>query len=219
MVAISGRAIRIRYDGATVLGARADSFTVAVTSPDATDKDSNGWAEQLDVPATRTVTAEVSGYLKSDLIADGAGSVTLEDCEAIISGIGRAEGVAFLTNITPTAAHDGTTEYSMTLQFSAPVGWLFAARFITQPSIAGTPEDGEVLTLTPGTVVSNPASTPAYQWQEDDGTGYEDIVGETALALTLGAGQEGNTIRCRQTETNSEGATVAFSNEIGPITA
>lgn len=219
MSAISGRSIRIKIDGSTVMGARTDSLTVTINSVDDTDKEDDGWQSSLDIPASRTVTAEVSGYIKSDLVAGAVGTLAIDACECVILGYGRVDGTAILTNLAHSGGHDGTADFTATLNFTGPAQWKFPPAFTSNPTIAGATTEGATITVTPGTVSASPAATMAYQWQEDDGAEFVDITGETSLTFTTGAGQVGNNIRCRQRATNTEGVTDAFSNTLGPITA
>lgn len=85
--------------------------------------------------------------------------------------------------------------------------------------IAGDPVEDETLTVTPGTVTGYPVPTRSYQWQADDGGGWDDIVGETDTTLVLTSAEVGSDIRCIETATNTEGSDTSTSNELGPVEA
>jgi hypothetical protein len=74
------------------------------------------------------------------------------------------------------------------------------------PTIAGTAEQGQALTVTQGTW-SN-ASTVADQWQDCDSAGNNcaNIAGATGSSYTLATSDVGHTIRVLETATNSNGS-------------
>ena len=78
------------------------------------------------------------------------------------------------------------------------------------PGIAGTAK--RTLTLTASAGTWTPAgATFAYQWQRDEGDGFEDIAGATAASYVLVTADVDATIRVVVTATNVDGSTTAAS--------
>jgi hypothetical protein len=78
----------------------------------------------------------------------------------------------------------------------------------TAPVISGATNLGSVLTCAPGTWTGSP--TLAYQWLRDGA----NIAGATGLTRTILATDQGTTLSCRETGTNSAGNASATSNGI-----
>jgi hypothetical protein len=82
------------------------------------------------------------------------------------------------------------------------------------PVISGTPTIARVsdtFTVTPTSTAGRPVPTRTYQWHRDG----SPISGETGVTYEYTSpDDEGTTITCAQTETNSEGADTATSNGI-----
>jgi hypothetical protein len=78
----------------------------------------------------------------------------------------------------------------------------------TPPSIAGNTNLGSTLTCTPGVWTGSP--TLAYQWLRDGA----NIAGATNLTRIILAADQGTTLSCRETGTNSAGNASATSNGI-----
>lgn len=83
----------------------------------------------------------------------------------------------------------------------------------------GTPETGEVVTCSTGTWDGIPGPTFTHQWQRDSGSGFVDVSGATAADYTLVGDDEGTTLRCVVTATNSQGSDIANSGTISPTAA
>lgn len=75
-------------------------------------------------------------------------------------------------------------------------------------SPSGTQDTGTLLTATTGTWTGNPTPTYAYQWLR----GGTNISGATSSTYTLQVADEGQTITCRVTGTNSEGSANATTS-------
>jgi hypothetical protein len=89
------------------------------------------------------------------------------------------------------------------------------------PSVSGTPRDGETLTADPGRWTSTEPITVAFQWRrcDADGTGCADIAAATDPTYRATATDIGHTIRVAVTATNSGGsgaATSARTDTIAP---
>lgn len=81
-----------------------------------------------------------------------------------------------------------------------------------KPTITGTLEVGEVLTVVPGTWTPTQTSF-AYAWYRDGA----QIIGADAATYTLTSDDEGSIIRVRVTGINASGSYTVVSGEYGPI--
>jgi hypothetical protein len=83
-------------------------------------------------------------------------------------------------------------------------------RNVGAPGVAGTAK--RTLTLTASAGTWTPAgATFAYQWQRDEGDGFEDITNATAVSYVLATADVDATIRVEVTATNVDGSTAAVS--------
>lgn len=102
---------------------------------------------------------------------------------------------------------------TVTLTASVPVT-TSAPSNTAVPVINGTPQVGQVLSVTDGTWSGSPTPTYTYQWNRDGA----DLSGETAATYTLVSADEGAMIGARVTATNSAGSASASATAVGPIT-
>ena len=86
------------------------------------------------------------------------------------------------------------------------------------PTVAGTPQQGQVLTASTGTW-SPAGTTYGYQWQRssDGGQTWNAIPGATSSTYTPAAADIGSNVRVTLTATNPLGATNVSSNALGPV--
>ena len=90
------------------------------------------------------------------------------------------------------------------------------------PTISGTPQDGQTLTLTNGSWSGDAPFTYTYQWQRCDSAGNNctDIPGATGSTYALTSDDVGSTVRGVVTATNSGGsATSATVRAMTPLVA
>ena len=100
-----------------------------------------------------------------------------------------------------------------------------------EPTISGSPAQGQTLTANPGTWSGTPAPTFAYQWLRcppsggaADGSDCPPIDSATAATYVVAAGDVGFRLRVRVTGSNSDGvgppavsnATAAVTTQAGP---
>lgn len=79
---------------------------------------------------------------------------------------------------------------------------------IVQPSVdVSTVANGGTVTCSPGTWQGDPTITYSYQWY----AGNTIMAGKTTAALATVAGDQGKTVKCRVTGTNSAGSSTADS--------
>lgn len=86
---------------------------------------------------------------------------------------------------------------------------------ITTVSISGSTQSGSLLTATPGTWDGSPAPALTYQWLRDGVA----IAGATNSTYTTQVADEGTTVTCRETATNSAGAASLVSNGLAIVPA
>jgi len=93
-----------------------------------------------------------------------------------------------------------------------------------EPTISGSPVEGQRLTATAGTWSGTQPITFAYQWLRcpanggaPDGSNCAVIAGATATTYTLAAGDVGSSMRVRVSATNSSGTALAASNPTGVV--
>jgi hypothetical protein len=77
--------------------------------------------------------------------------------------------------------------------------------FVTGGFIVGTAQEGQVLTLVPGILNDSDAAITSYQWQENIGGTWTDILGATSQTYTVTEANEGNRLRVMQTATDTDG--------------
>jgi hypothetical protein len=83
------------------------------------------------------------------------------------------------------------------------------------PVVGGRLVEGQ--TLTTGSGSWNPSATSvAYQWQRDDGSGFADISGATSTTYTLVDADIGASFRVHVVASNAAGSTPADSATVGP---
>lgn len=105
----------------------------------------------------------------------------------------------------------GTGPWSDAQAAAVPGVPLAAPVNTVQPTISGTADVGQVLTVTPGTWTGHPTPVLTYEWLRD---GVE-IAGETGTTYTTVEADRETTITVRETGTNSQGsASVTSSNGI-----
>lgn len=83
------------------------------------------------------------------------------------------------------------------------------------PAITGTEAVGQTLTCSSGTWTGYPVPTYGYTWENEN----VDIGGVTSSTYTVQASDEGDTLTCEVTATNTSGAVAAESSATGTISA
>lgn len=78
---------------------------------------------------------------------------------------------------------------------------------VTPPAIAGTPQQGDVLTADPGTWSGDAPITYSYQWSD----------GQSGQAITLTAADVDQSLTVTVTASNAAGAVPATSASFGPV--
>jgi hypothetical protein len=86
------------------------------------------------------------------------------------------------------------------------------------PTVAGSPIEGRTLTAASGSW-SPSATSVIYQWQRDDGDGFEDITGATGTMYLLAHDDIGASFRVHVLATNAQGSAQADSAAAGPVIA
>jgi hypothetical protein len=119
------------------------------------------------------------------------------------------EGALIEVVAKATDGHGGTA--SATSLATTPV--TDAAPTVTTPTIAGTAQEGQVLTAT-GATAGQPDNPVSYQWQSstDGGTTWQPIAGATGSTYTVLPGDENALIEVVATATNEQGASVSATS-------
>jgi hypothetical protein len=88
-----------------------------------------------------------------------------------------------------------------------------APKLTTEPSVSGTPQQGQTLTANPGDWSGNKPIQFSYRWRRCDAKGG-DCANTTVTSQTyaLGADDVGHTLRVLVTASNSVGSAAAISN-------
>jgi uncharacterized repeat protein (TIGR01451 family) len=88
------------------------------------------------------------------------------------------------------------------------------------PSVSGTAQEGETLTLTQGQWTADPAATLSDQWQRCDASGGACTdTGATGSSYTLTDADVGHTVRVLETATNDSGSATAQSAQTAVVEA
>jgi hypothetical protein len=89
---------------------------------------------------------------------------------------------------------------------------------IAAPVVAGTTIRGDTLVVASGSW--NPSATSvAYQWQRDTGSGFADVTGATGTTYTLTTTDVGAAIRVHLVATNLSGTGTVDTAAVGPVIA
>ena len=122
---------------------------------------------------------------------------------------------------TNAAGQSGWAASASTGQIAAASPVLAAPTRQTAPTVAGTFQVGQTLTIgQPAVYSGNPAPEISYRWQMlQNGSGKITTL-PTASSLTLTSAQEGMQIRVQDMASNSQGSTVLTSGPwLGPVAA
>jgi hypothetical protein len=130
---------------------------------------------------------------------------------SVAIGSASTNGAAATTDTT-TAATTATTSTTTTTANAPANGDV--------PSIAGTPQDGAILTADPGKWSNDPTGY-AYQWLRCDANGANcgSIAGATSQRYTVTSADVGHTLRVNVTASNGAGSGTATSHPTDVVTA
>lgn len=194
-------------EGSDVVISDASTVTVAPESPTAGVVTLTGSGE-----AGTVLTANLSGW--------GFG---IPPGTPVYSWFAGGIGIPGETGgtFTPDASYDGLDIYCRVSvdngqgsvfanSNSITVYMLTPPSVVTNPTITGTPEVGQTLTLLVGDYDGNPTPTVTVAWLRDGVV----IPGETGLAYVVAPADQGTIITARETATNSEGSVQATTNGI-----
>jgi len=129
MAAEAGRDLRIKYDSgsgaAVVAGARADTLTFNNEMIDITSKDSAGVRTLHDDVAVKSMSLSVTGVATAStfaaLAAAAGDGAALHDFEVDFGSFATYSGSFFITSFEATGNHDGTIEFTMSLESSGAI--------------------------------------------------------------------------------------------------
>jgi hypothetical protein len=87
---------------------------------------------------------------------------------------------------------------------------------LAAPVVSGEAVRGTTLIVNSGSW-SPSATSVAYQWQRDSGSGFVDIAGATTTTYTLTAADEGASIRVHVVASNASGSGTVDTAAVGPV--
>ena len=123
---------------------------------------------------------------------------------------GLAQNSTYHHRLVATNADGTTYGYDFTFATSG------APANTTPPAITGTARQGQTLTTSTG-AWTPAASTYAYQWQRNTGSGYATIAGASAATYTPGVADLGATLHAVVTATDAYGPATATTAAVGPV--
>jgi predicted secreted protein len=224
---VSGRSVRISRNGSNIVGARTDSVTLNNEPLDITDKDDSGWRTLLADSGLRSLSCEIEGVLKDDVLlidsVDDPTTALLNECVVTISGIATFTGDFMLQSIQLGAEQGDVVTFTATLESGESITATIGPYNTVLPAISGTLSGTNTQTTTNGTWAGDATITYARQWQRGNSADPNDpswanIAAATGATYDLTVADAGKYIRCRVTATNSVGSTIAYSNIRGPVT-
>jgi glucose/arabinose dehydrogenase len=120
-----------------------------------------------------------------------------------------SDGGAQTHNITASAAATYTATFTADPSNTTP------------PSISGTAQQGQTLSVTAGSWTGTQPITLSEQWRRCDSSGANctDISGATGASYALGSADVGSTIRVREAATNSQGSSYAEAAQTAVVTS
>jgi Bacterial Ig-like domain (group 3) len=152
------------------------------------------------------LTLTQGAWTNSPTIANQWEDCTGATCTAIPGATGPTYTVAVgdighTIDVLESASNDGTVTPVMV--HSAQTGVAVAPPTnSTPPTITGTPQQGQVLTVTPGVWINSPTSF-TEQWRGCAGLICTPIPGQTGTSYTVGPGDVGHTIEVVETAFNA----------------
>jgi hypothetical protein len=191
----------------------APPLAVATASP------SNGATVSGQVTWQANVTSGTAS--KVDFSVDGANKAT-DTAAPYVYTLDTTTLANGTHNLTATAtASDGTTATStvgVSVSNAAPLPAAPTATVL--PSISGTAQVGQLLSVSTGTWNGGPTSY-AYQWQGCDSSGAacSAIAGATASKYTTASGDQGHALRVTVTASNTGGSGSAVSAATAAVQA
>ena len=119
------------------------------------------------------------------------------------------------------AGQSGWAASASTGQIAAASPVLAAPTRQTAPTVAGTFQVGQTLTIgQPAVYSGNPAPAISYRWQMRPNGGGTILSLDIASSFTLTSAQEGMQIRVQDMASNSQGSTVWTTGPwLGPVAA
>jgi prepilin-type N-terminal cleavage/methylation domain-containing protein len=146
--------------------------------------------------------AQGAGYV--DIVGATAATYTSEAADVTHSL--RVQVTAQNTAGTQTAASDPTPAISEPVPVNT-----------TAPTVAGTTQEGALLTAGHGAWTSPTTVSYSYQWQTDAGAGWGDVPGETAATYTVKTADIDNRLRVQVMATNTAGPATASSAQTNVV--
>ena len=230
--ASSGRDAALGHTGA----ARASLAVAAIPNSAATGAPTISGTAQVG----QMLTASTSGISDSDGLAnaiftyqwianDGTEDTDIQDATGSTYTVGADdEGKTIKVRVSFT--DDGGNQETRTSDVTVAVAAIPNSAATGAPTISGTAQVGQMLTASTSGISDSDGLANAiftYQWIANDGTEDTDIQDATASTYTVGADDEGKTIKVRVSftddggnqETRTSAPTVAAASAPTPLTA
>lgn len=208
MVANVGRKVTFEWNSAEIAGVREKSAACNGAPINVTSDESDGWQTLLTDPGEDAVTISLSGVTKeTTLRADWfASNRTRAVTIGYLDG-GTLTGNFYLASYSEGMPYNDAVTFEAELQSAGEITYTppAAPTNTVLPAVSGIAQVGQTLTAYNGVWTGAPTSY-AYQWQVDDGGGYDDISGATSQTYVPVVGNVGYPHRVQVTATNAAGS-------------
>jgi hypothetical protein len=175
------------------------------------------------VVVTETAAGTITLYLNGAQVAQLTGSSVFPSSLGTITNnwLGRSQ---VTSDPRLRGSLSNVAFYRSALSTSRVLAHYNASQFpvsTAPPTISGTPQDSQVLTVDRGTWGGLSPISYAYQWIRCDaaGNGCVDIPGAATTTYQATAADIGSALRARVSATNSAGSATATSGPTAPVTA
>lgn len=208
MAAKVGRKVTFQWNSATIAGVREKGASCNGAPVNVSSDESDGWQELLTDPGEDAVTISLSGVTKgTTLKSDWFARTRTRAVEIGYLDGGTLTGNFFLASYNEGMPYNDAVTFEAELQSAGEITYTppAAPTNTVLPAVSGTAQVGQTLTALVGTWTGAPTSY-TYQWQVDDGGGYDDIPGATSQTYAPVVGNVGYPHRVQVTAINAAGS-------------
>jgi hypothetical protein len=134
-------------------------------------------------------------------------------------GVGTGQAGKYI-RVQVIGTNTGATTHAWSVHTAVVTSGDTAPGFSAVPTISGTAQAGQVLTLTNGTATGSPAPTLSQQWENSaNNSTWAPINAALGTTYTIQSSDVGLYVRVTQTATNRVGAVASSSAATVPVTA